>query len=76
MYTTSQCVCGVMLGGGGLISHRVLVLVVCVPVEPFLIVFSYNVDHTLAEELDKKQKMQEQDFEQLTVNNLTMLLLC
>lgn len=48
--------CGIMLGGGGLMGHRVLV--VCVPVEPFLIVFSYNVDHTLAEELDKSQKMQ------------------
>ena len=29
-------------------------LVVCVPVEPLLIVFSHNVNHTLAEELDKR----------------------
>ena len=39
---------------GGLMGHRMLV--VGVPVKPLLIVFSHNVNHTLAEELDKRQR--------------------
>lgn len=52
-----MCVCGGVLEGvGGLLGHRMLV--VGVPVEPLLIVFSHNVNHTLAEELEKRQRSQ------------------
>ena len=54
------CVCACMCmhvwgRGRSLLGHGMLV--VCVPVKPLLIVFSHNVNHMLAEELDRSQAM-------------------